>query len=47
MTANGEHNRTGEAVSELLPRLSADAGKSKQMGSSLFHVGNNQAHRQL
>ena len=28
---NGGHNQRGEAVSELMPWLSADAGKSKQI----------------
>ena len=31
LRSNGEHKRRGEAVSELMPWLSADAGKSTQM----------------
>lgn len=30
-TTNSEHHRYGDAVSELMPWLSADAGKSKPM----------------
>jgi hypothetical protein len=31
-----EHHRCGEAVSELMPWLSADAGKSQQLALSLL-----------